>query len=108
MLTVSLISLLYNHYPLKKYYRICFTVGFIYDLLYSNIFLYHALLFLLLGKINSRIYKFLKSNIFIKIVLVILNIIIYDTIGFLIIKFSYYMDISFIGKYGGEVVKPKS
>lgn len=91
MLTISLISLLYHYYPLKKYYRICFIMGLIYDLLYSSIFLYHALLFLLLGKVNSKVYKFFKSNLILKILLVILNIIIYDTIGFIIIKFSHYM-----------------
>ena len=91
MLTVTLISLLYHYYPLKKYYRMCFIVGIIYDLLYSNIFLYHALLFLLLGKINSKVYKVFKANLILKILLVIINIIIYDAIGFMIIKFSHYM-----------------
>ena len=91
MLTVTLISLLYHYSPLKKYYRICFIIGIIYDLLYSNIFLYHALLFLLLGKVNSKVYKFFKANLILKILLVIINIIIYDAIGFMIIKFSHYM-----------------
>lgn len=95
MLTVSLISLLYSYYPLKKYYITCFITGFIYDLLYSNIFLYHALLFLLLGKVNSKIYKVFKENFILKILLIILNIIIYDVIGFMVIKFSNYMDIGF-------------
>lgn len=93
MLTVTLISLLYHYCPLKKYYRMCFIVGIIYDLLYSNIFLYHALLFLLLAKINSKVYKVFKANLILKILLVIINIIIYDAIGFMIIKFSYYMTV---------------
>lgn len=96
MLTVSLISLLCCYYPLKKYYRICFLIGIIYDLLYSNIFLYHALLFLLLAKINSKVYKFFKESFILKILLIILNIIIYDLIGFMIIKFSYYANVSFM------------
>lgn len=96
MLTISLLSLLYHYYPLKKYYRICFIIGFIYDLLYSSIFLYHALLFLLLAKINSKVYKIFKPNFLVKIFLVIINIIIYDTICFMIIKFSHYMTVDII------------
>lgn len=96
MLTVSLISLLYSYYPVKRYYVTCFIIGIIYDLLYSNIFLYHALLFLLLGKINSKIYKIFKTNFLFKVLLIILNIVIYDCIGFMVIKFSNYMVLSYM------------
>lgn len=94
MLTISLIPILYSYNSCKKFYKTCFIMGFIYDLLYSNIFLYHALIFLLIGKIDSKIYKVMKDNLIMKILLVILNIIIYDTIGFILIIFSHYEDLS--------------
>ena len=95
MLTVSLISLLYSYYPVKKFYKNCFVIGIVYDLLYSSIFLYNALLFLLLGKIDSKIYKTFKDNLFLKLVITIINIIIYDTIGFILVKISSYSIIGF-------------
>ena len=95
MLTVSLISLLYSYYPVKKFYKMCFAIGIVYDLLYSSIFLYNALLFLLLGKIDSKIYKTFKDNLFLKLVITIINIIIYDTIGFILVKISSYSIIGF-------------
>jgi len=94
MFTVSLIPILYSYFSTKKYYLTSFYIGIIYDVLYGNIFLFNALLFLLLSKTNSKIYKFLKDNLFIKLVLTILNIMIYDTIYFILIKLSYYNVIS--------------
>lgn len=96
MLTLSLISVLANNLSLKKYYQTVFIMGIIYDILYSNIFLYNAFLFLLISKINTKIYKVLKHNLFLVILITILNIIIYDTITFLLIKFSSYQSVDFI------------
>lgn len=96
MLTLSLISVLANNLSLKKYYQTVFIMGIIYDILYSNIFLYNAFLFLLISKINTKIYKILKHNLFLVILITILNIIIYDTITFLLIKFSNYQSVDFI------------
>jgi len=94
MLTISLIPFLFDESQ-KEYYKLCFIIGIIYDLLYSNIFLYHALLFLMLGKINVKIMKYFKNNLFLYIILVILNIIIYDIIGFLLVSITSYQVVEF-------------
>ena len=89
MLTLSLIPFLYQ-YNVKDYYKISFILGLIYDLLYSHLFLFHAFLFLLCSKIDSKILKNFKENIILLIALVVINIILYDTILFLLIKFTNY------------------
>ena len=93
MLTISLLPfLLYD--DMKSYYKLCFFIGLLYDLLYSNIFLVHAFIFLLLGKVNSKIMKVLKNNLGLYIFLVILNIIIYDTFFFILMIITKYQVVS--------------
>ena len=94
MLTISLIPFLFDNNQ-KEYYKICFIIGIIYDLLYSNIFLYNGFLFLLLSKIDVKIMKYLKNNLFLYMMLVIINIIFYDTISFLLIKVTNYQIVTF-------------
>lgn len=94
MLTISLLPFLYKN-NLKDYYSLCFIIGIIYDLLYSNIFLYNALLFLFLAKIDSKVLKVFKESIALYIILVILNIVLYDGITFLLVTLTKYADLSF-------------
>ena len=84
MLTISLLPFLYNNHP-KEYYTLCFIMGIIYDLLYSNLFLLNAFLFLFLAKIDSKILKVVKNNLLLYLLLIILNIILYDSILFLLV-----------------------
>ena len=93
MLTVSLIPFLYsNNY--KKYFTIIFITGFIYDLLYSNLFLYNTILFLLLAHIDIKLIKYFKGKLLFYLLLIIINIIIYDLAGFIIVYFTNYQDIT--------------
>ena len=89
MLTISLIPF-FDRRKIKKYYQNCFIIGFIYDLFYSNIFLFNAMLFLLLGFVDLNILKRMKNNLFWYIVIVVVNIILYDTINFLFVIMSNY------------------
>lgn len=89
MLTVSLIAFLFDG-NLKKYYKLCFFLGIVYDLLYSNIFLFNGFLFLLLSKIDSKVMKYVKNSFLFFVILVLFNIIIYDTICFLLILITNY------------------
>ena len=92
MLTISLIPFLFdNNY--KEYYRLSFIIGIIYDLLYSNIFLFNAFLFLILSKIDSKIMNIWEDNFFLYCILVIINIIIYDTILFVLIYLTKYSSV---------------
>ena len=94
MLTISLLPFLY-HGNLKNYYKLCFLIGIIYDLLYSNIFLYNAFLFLIMGKIDSKILKFYQDSFFIYFFLVFINICFYDTITFLLVLITSYQSVTF-------------
>ena len=93
MLTISLIPFLYNKNT-KDYYTFCFVLGIIYDLLYSNIFLFHGLLFLILAKINTKILKSIKNSLLLYLILLFINILFYDSILFLLVSFTNYASVS--------------
>lgn len=90
MLTISLIPFIYSS---KKRYYLLISVGIIYDILYSNIFLYHVILFIILINLDIKIIKWFKNSLILFILLAILNIIVYDTISFLLIILTNYSDI---------------
>ena len=94
MLTISLIPFLYS-YNIKDYYKLCFIIGIIYDLLYSHLFLFHGLFFLLLSKINIKIMKYFNNSLLLYLFLIILNIVLYDTTLFLLTYLSNYQIILF-------------
>lgn len=89
MLTVSLIPFISINNK-KKYYFYGIFLGIVYDLLYSNIFLYNVILFILLIRIDKLIIKYYKSSLFLFIISAILNIVIYDFISFLLIMLTNY------------------
>ena len=93
MLTISLIPYLLNN-NIKDFYKFSFILGIIYDLLYSNIFLFNAFLFLLLSKIDVKILKYLKNNLLTYLFLIIINIIIYDLILFILVYITNYQTIT--------------
>ncbi len=95
MLTVSLIPFLHKGKN-NNYYKFVFILGIIYDLLYSNIFLFNALIFLIISKIDSKILLYINNNLLIYLFLIILNIIIYDGIIFLIIISCNYQLVNFM------------
>lgn len=94
MLTISLIPFLLDN-NMKDYYRLCFFLGILYDILYSNLFLYHALFFLFLSKVDSKVMKFIKNNIGLYLLLVVINILLYDILFFLLIKLTNYQVVTF-------------
>ena len=83
MLTISLIPFLYYD-NIKDYYKFIFILGIIYDLFYSNLFLFNSLIFLLLNKNNIKILKLMKNIILTYMFLVIINILLYDLILFIL------------------------
>lgn len=89
MLTIAFLPFI--SYTNKKYlYWIVIIIGSIYDILYSNIFLYNVLIFIILVDLNYKISKYFKNNLCLLIVLALLNIIVYDAIGFLLVFLSGY------------------
>ena len=95
MLTLTLIVYLYNKVPLKTYFRLAFIIGFLYDLLFSYIFLFHSLIFLCFAKIISLIDKHLKCNFLISLILLIVFIFLYDFILFALVYLSNYNIVNF-------------
>ena len=71
-------------------YKLIIIIGSIYDVLYSNIFLYNVILFTVLVIIDKEITKYFKKNVFLFILLAVLNIIIYDFICFMLIILTKY------------------
>ena len=69
MLAITFIVLIYNY--CKNYFKTSFILGIIYDLLYSNIIFYNAILFLLLAYINRKLFSYFHINVFNKILILL-------------------------------------
>lgn len=91
MFTVIIVFVLY---PLfvgndKKYYIYSFFLGVIYDLFYTNLFLYDGLMFLLLAVVTVWIYKNFEVNKLHAIFCIVLMIFLYEVIfAFLLFVFN--------------------
>ncbi len=88
MLTLTLVIFLHN--KTSNYFKTIFIIGFIYDLLFSYIFLFNSLIFLLFGKLVKKIDKLIRTNYLVNILLVIVCIFLYDLILFMLVKLSNY------------------
>ena len=89
MLTISLIPF-FSINNKRKYYVYGVFIGLVYDLLYSNILLYNVILFVFLMSINKIIIKNYKQSLVLFILLSLLNIVIYDSISFLLVLLTNY------------------
>lgn len=96
MLTLTLIVFLYKKIHNKNYLKIVFLIGLIYDILFSYIFLFNCLMFLMFAKLIKKIYKYLRCNLVTELMLVICFIFIYDYFLFLLIYISDYNSILFM------------
>lgn len=89
MLTISMIPFISINKK-KKYYFYGIFLGVIYDLLYSNILFYNVILFVFLISIDRLVIKNYKSSLCLFILLSLLNIVIYDSINFLLVILTNY------------------
>lgn len=90
MLTLTLIVFLYKKINNKDYLKLIFLIGFLYDLVFSYIFLFNSLIFLLFGKIIKKIDKYIRINFIVSLIIVIFDIFLYDLILFSIVYISKY------------------
>lgn len=91
MLTIVSIFIIYPLYRKreKQYFITLFIVGIIYDLLYTNLLLYDALVFMFLGLIIRKIYKnFTVEHLKLSIHIILLIVIYELLISFFIIVFN--------------------
>lgn len=87
LLTVVSFILVYPFYrkEMKKYYFIAIILGFIYDLLYTNLLFFNSTIFLLIAHITKQISKNFEINYFNIILFVIVIIGIYEGLNALFI-----------------------
>ncbi len=87
LLTIVTIFIMYPFYrkETKKYYRDMFLLGMIYDLFYTNLLFWNALLFLILAVLSKFLHKNFEINFLNLIFLVSIIIIVYECSTALII-----------------------
>ncbi len=87
LLTLISIYLIYPFYKKKenKYILTIFLTGIIYDLLYTNLIFYNAIIFTIIGIISKYIYKHYEINYLNIIIQIILIVTIYESLNALII-----------------------
>ena len=93
MLTISFLPFVYL-WNKKRYNLLVIIIGIIYDLLYSSIFFYNLIVFLILINIDVKIAKYFKDSLILFILLSLLNIIVYDVIGFILVIITSYQSMS--------------
>ena len=87
-------------YPLfmgnnKKYFIYIFIYGIVYDLMLTNLFLYHGFIFLLLGILTFYIYKNLEITFIRNIIYLIIFVVIYESLNVLFILIFNLVPVSF-------------
>lgn len=80
LLTVVSIFIIYPFYRKqnKKYYKTVFLIGIIYDLFYTNLLFFNAILFLIIALISVFIHKHYEVSCFSIIIYIALIISIYE------------------------------
>ncbi len=91
LLTITSLFFIYRFYRKqeKKYYFILGIIGIIYDLFYTNLLLFHAVIFIFLGVIIKQIYKNYEITSIRIIIYIIIMITIYEfSTGFILFIFQ--------------------
>ncbi len=90
-INLPIISLIITYTILERkkqinlFYLICFIYGIIYDLLFTNTLILHSLLFIILGFLNNLIYKKLEDKFLNFLLIIIINIFLYDILLYLLL-----------------------
>jgi rod shape-determining protein MreD len=97
LFTIVSLSFIYlwcfkNH---KIYYKTCFLIGIIYDLLYTNTFPLNILLFLLLGLIIQKLYLYFETTFLNGVIINLIIITIYHIISFIVLFLIGYLPFDF-------------
>jgi rod shape-determining protein MreD len=93
---VSLIIIYQYLYNLKNdYYKLCFIIGLLYDIAYTDTLFLNACLFLFIGFIITKLNIIITNNTFNVIILSILIINIYRILTFIILILINYIDLNF-------------
>ena len=101
LLTVISVFIIFPFYrkDTKKYLITVFILGFIYDMLYTNLLFFNAVLFFILAFINMKIQKRVTANPFSLCIESIIMIVVYESLtGILLFTFNM-VPISFYKVY---------
>lgn len=86
----SLISIIviypYFTYDKKQFIIITFILGLLYDLVYTNTFMLNAIIFTVISLLTIELYKILRNNIINGIIICIIDLFLYNTIVYIILK----------------------
>ncbi len=80
----------------QKYLINCFTLGLLYDLVYTNTLFLNGLLFLLIGFLIMFCFHFLTHRLDIELLVSILTITLYRLFSFLIYKVFYNISLDLL------------
>lgn len=78
----------------EKYYKYAFLIGFVYDLFYTDTIIFHALIFLFMAFIISKLNLVLSDNYVNLILITILLIAIYRVVTYLLLVLVSTMSFS--------------
>lgn len=84
LLTVTTLHLIYPYFNKNKekfYYMLAFITGIIYDLLYTNLLLFNAFVFLFIAKITKHIYINYQQSIIKTLLYLLFIIIVYEFVS---------------------------
>ncbi|MBP3461359.1 MAG: rod shape-determining protein MreD [Bacilli bacterium] len=91
---ISLIIIYPYLYNLKKdYYKICFIIGLLYDVAYTDTLFLNAFIFLIIGFFIIKINIIMTNNIFNVALISLIVVILYRILVFIILIFINYIDI---------------
>ncbi len=99
LMSLIIIYPYFNSYK-NKFYLTCFTIGMLYDLIYTDTIVIHAFLFLLIGFIITKLNLVLSNNYVNVAIMGIISIVIYRLIayGLLLITASVNFNIMHLFK----------
>lgn len=97
LLTLVTLIIIYPYFynNEKKYYLICFLVGILYDIIYTNTLGLNGIIFLIIAYFIKKINVFISNNSINVSFISLIIISIYRTISFFILVLIGYININF-------------
>ena len=80
----------------EKYFLTCLIIGFIYDLFFTNLFIYNGIIFLIIGVIIYYLLKNKKRTYKLYFICTLIIIFLYNILTYTIFNFFNYINYSII------------
>ena len=94
LFTLTFLVFYFKKSKSKNYLKHVLITGFFYDLLFSYVFLFNTLIFLLFGKFLIKVDKLVRYNFFVGLIMLVFFIFLYDFILFVLVYISEYNIVS--------------